>query len=413
MAQWKPYQPILSTLVEMMAPEETAEDIVARLIAGSRAAHAAVGALPHPAVLGKAQFYGGGAPVYTQQTGDTVFDPFLVTYLHNNGWVRTHEKAGVEAANLARHALVQSLGSFDQGTSIWPSAEYDFGPLAASRGDVAALGRFALGVDYATFHLCAAIDAADGPDVWPKASKPNIRRAPKSWLGRIAAATFTRWGHVRTLLVHQWTPPEPVVPLYRCAFQSLSKLTPADNQLRHLFELDSVAACRELARHVDIVAEQLKLTCQLSDAIEQKSTSEGDASAQTAEGASLASLQAAILAKAGERLTLTDAAKRLDVSRQALHKRIKSGSALGVMVGGQLIVPSAQFVKGADGCEIVAGLKRVLAHFAVSGAGDWSALQFLVEPDPMLGGIPLDHLKDGQVRAVSAAARAYLGLDEG
>ena len=45
-------------------------------------------------------------------------------------------------------------------------------------------------------------------------------------------------------------------------------------------------------------------------------------------------------------------------------------------------------------------------------SGEWSALQFLVEPDPNLAGKkPLDVLVDGHVSDVLAAARAYLDID--
>lgn len=125
-------------------------------------------------------------------------------------------------------------------------------------------------------------------------------------------------------------------------------------------------------------------------------------------------IQTALLERAGERLTLTEAAERLKITRQALHKKIKGDAALGLMIGETFVVPSAQFVTGDSGTRVVAHLKDVLTLFSKSGAGGWSALQYLIEPDPALGGaVPLDLLKIGDVATVVASARGYLGLDEG
>ena len=111
-------------------------------------------------------------------------------------------------------------------------------------------------------------------------------------------------------------------------------------------------------------------------------------------------------------LSLRQAAERLGMTHQNLHKRIGSNSALGVMRGRQLVIPSVQFVESKDGVKILPELRQVLRLFAEASAGTWTALQYLTEHDPVLGATPIEILKAGGVDAATAAARAYLGLDE-
>ena len=101
----------------------------------------------------------------------------------------------------------------------------------------------------------------------------------------------------------------------------------------------------------------------------------------------------------------------LGVTRQALHKRIKAGTALGMMDGEELVLPKLQFVSSGEKVRLVKGLGEVISLFERSGG--WSALQFLVEKDPNLAAAPIEALNAGKVEAVVAAARAYLSLDEG
>jgi hypothetical protein len=98
------------------------------------------------------------------------------------------------------------------------------------------------------------------------------------------------------------------------------------------------------------------------------------------------------------------------MSRQAVHKRIKAGTILGLMDGAELVLPRGQFVQIGSGFRPALGLGDILVHFAV--AGPWSALQFLVEADPNLGDVPLRVLTEGRIDAVVDAAKAYLGIDE-
>lgn len=119
-----------------------------------------------------------------------------------------------------------------------------------------------------------------------------------------------------------------------------------------------------------------------------------------------------LLQRAGGGLSLTEAAKLLGTSRQALHKRVKSGSALGMMEGDELVLPKFQFVEKHDRTSILDGLAKVIKLFDASRAGRWSALQFLIEQDPNLAMAPVDVLKTGEVQQVANAAAAYLDVDE-
>jgi uncharacterized protein YidB (DUF937 family) len=62
---------------------------------------------------------------------------------------------------------------------------------------------------------------------------------------------------------------------------------------------------------------------------------------------------------------------------------------------------------------IVGGLGKVIEPFIASGAGHWSALQFMVDIEPNLGLSPLEALKSGvDSTRIARLADAYLGLDE-
>jgi hypothetical protein len=160
---------------------------------------------------------------------------------------------------------------------------------------------------------------------------------------------------------------------------------------------------------VDAYADQLALATDLAETL----AVEEDDATKAVDQARLSTIQERLLGQAGERLSLTGAARRLGISRQALHKKIKNDTALGLMVGDTFVVPSAQFVEDDGGTHVASHLRDVLSLFSGSGAGTWSALQFLIEPDPVLGEVPLDMLKAGKHEQVVAITRAYLGLDEG
>ncbi|PWE53725.1 hypothetical protein DEM27_24625 [Metarhizobium album] len=282
--------------------------------------------------------------------------------------------------------------------------------LERQRPDVASLARFAHRVELATFHMCVAFEQAGIRDFYVEfESIQPKRRAKLSWFTWLADSTFSRFKVLRQALMYEWTPPAEVEGLTYSAFHSLCDLTPASSHsLKQLFFIRREHAIKSLVKQLDLTAgliqDALALAADAEHEISDKAH-EDDANR-------LAANQAQVLAQAGEALGLREAASRLGMSHQNLHKRVGSGSALGLMRDRELIVPSAQFVESADGVKIVPDLRRVLSLFEESKAGNWSALQFLVEPDPVVGGKPLDALKGGNVELVIRAARAYLGLDE-
>ena len=123
---------------------------------------------------------------------------------------------------------------------------------------------------------------------------------------------------------------------------------------------------------------------------------------------------AEMLRRAGGGLSLTEAAQRLKVTRQRVHKRIQDGTVLGMaLTDGTLVVPAFQIDKR-DGAEtVLSGLDLAIRPFIAAGEGGWSALQWILDPDPNLGMSPLEALQAGRSNDVARAARAYVGIDEG
>jgi len=125
-----------------------------------------------------------------------------------------------------------------------------------------------------------------------------------------------------------------------------------------------------------------------------------------------AAAYAALLAAAGGGFSLAEAAEALAISRQAMHALISSGRALGMMHGDRIVVPRLQFRSHGGRSEILPGIDRIARLFEETKAGPWAALQFLTEPDPNLGTLPIAALRAGQIAAVEHAARALLRIDE-
>jgi hypothetical protein len=282
--------------------------------------------------------------------------------------------------------------------------------LERERSDVASVARFGHRVECASFHLYVAFRKAlvDDFELSPSRNVVKPTHGISIWYCSLVNTTFNRYRDLRRALLHKWTPPAEAEPLTSNAFRILSEITPAETQLRNLFEQDRPRAFHELVRHLDIVAEQLKAAIELATDLEAIKADD----TPSPEQAQVKAVQLDILGKAGKALSLTEAAKELGVSRQALHKRIGFGSALGLMHGSELVVPDAQFVSKDDKLGIVDGLSAIVSLFDTSGAGRWSTLQFLTEIDPLLQRAPLDVLKEGDRDAVIRAARAYLSLDE-
>jgi hypothetical protein len=127
-----------------------------------------------------------------------------------------------------------------------------------------------------------------------------------------------------------------------------------------------------------------------------------------------AKLANTLIGKAGGAFTLVEAAEALQISERAMQQWLQAGMVLGVILACETLLPKLQFTDADDTgkLSVLHGIGRVTKAFQTAKAGSWSALQFLLEPDPNLAAVPIEALRTGQVTAVEHAARAYLGMDE-
>ncbi len=198
------------------------------------------------------------------------------------------------------------------------------------------------------------------------------------------------------------------------AFKMLLELTPAGPPLLVLANRDRKRAYEELAKHMELVCRQFEAAATLADSLISPEPARSAApKAEEPAHAGFPAARDALLDRAGGALTLTEAAKRLGISRQALHKRISAGTALGMMVDDEIVVPSLQIATRDDRPAILGGIGDVTKLFKSAEAGPWMALQFLVDPDPNLGKAPVESLQQGEIKPVIAAAKAHLRCDEG
>lgn len=120
--------------------------------------------------------------------------------------------------------------------------------------------------------------------------------------------------------------------------------------------------------------------------------------------------QTRLLRSAGGSLSPAAAAGKFGVSLDSLRERIADGRVLGLMLGTEPAIPKAQFALAGDK-EAMAAHAAVVSLFDETGAGRWSALQFLTETDPNLRETPLEALRKGRAAETIAAANAYLGVE--
>ncbi len=255
----------------------------------------------------------------------------------------------------------------------------------------------------------AFLEAAVSDFRTPSIRHRSNRRRPSSssWYEQAISTCLVRSQEVRNALLHRWQPTPRAERLAINAFVLLTDLTPARTELLRLCRYDRPRAFSELAKHLDLVTDQFRLSAHLLAEVEA-----GEPATLAGEQR-FADTNAALLERAGGGVSLTEGAELLGTTRQALHKRIKAGSALGMMQGTELVLPRVQFVTAGNRTRLIEGLSQVVTLFDEAQAGGWSALQFLIEPDPNLGGVPIRILSEGRVDAAVSAARAYLGLDEG
>jgi hypothetical protein len=281
----------------------------------------------------------------------------------------------------------------------------------AAKSELAFLSRFAERIVVASIFWGGAFAQAKVNDFKPSRRPPIFRSRGHEggWHATIANTVFKLFWELRDALVHKWAPSAAAQPLARHAFRLLAELTPANATLNRIYAIDPERAFLALASQLDVLAKQVELSMRLvADLVAAETSDEAAANEER-----LADIQNAILSEAGETLGLAAASGRLGMSRQNLHQRIRRGSAIGVLENGEILVPVNQFITVNGKERIVGGLGKVIEPFIASGAGHWSALQFMVDIEPNLGLSPLEALKSGvDSTRIARLADAYLGLDE-
>ncbi|WP_246763771.1 hypothetical protein [Rhizobium bangladeshense] len=263
------------------------------------------------------------------------------------------------------------------------------------------LALFSSRIEQGAILLSAALIEGAMGHYRPRHARARINR-PRSWLDSLVISCRDRAADVREALQFEWEPTGRAAELALDAFKTLSELTQTSWELQKLCQTDRPRAFHALARHLELATQQFELNARLVaevEAIESPSPASDR----------LNDVQTDLLTRAGGGLSLTAVADRLGISRQALHKRAKTGSALALMQGTELVLPLAQWVSTGKSLTWIDGLPKVLKLFKT--AGGWSALQFLIEQDPNLGTTPRLALIDGRVDDVVSAAEAYLGIE--
>jgi hypothetical protein len=252
----------------------------------------------------------------------------------------------------------------------------------------------------ANVHIAATILSADHY-IAPSRPRGQVVKAGQGtlWGHKILNTAAERLYEIKAVTARPGS--SPPKPTDKVAFVQLASLAPAMAQegLLVLHDQNRPQAWQELVRQVELLLQQIAAT--LDVALE--------ANPVAAKANPKAALDR-LLKNAGGALTVTEAARKLGITRQALHKKVHLGNALGMMLGDVIVLPKIQFDRRAG---VLPGIDTVAKPFLETGAGPYSALQFLVEVDPNLGQRPIDALKEGKVEAVSQAARAYLSMDEG
>lgn len=258
-------------------------------------------------------------------------------------------------------------------------------------------------INHAAILLSAAFEEADVSDFHlPPTRRASRVKATQRWYDTLVDTSVHRSREVRNALAHRWTPRGRAERLWGDAFVVLCDMTQARYELMFLYTQDRGRASIELAKHLEVATQQFELSAHLLADVE--------GGAETSDEQRFAQLRATLLERAGGGVSLTQGAELLGMTRQALHKRIKAGSALGMMEEDEIVLPRLQWIEREGKTAFVPGLSDIVRLF--DRAGGWSALQFLLDPDPNLAQTPIEALKAGRNDEAIAAARAFLGLDE-
>lgn len=320
-------------------------------------------------------------------------------------WARDVDRQlGAEHYDLHHRAHEENWRHLISGQTSWPTSDLSVSPT------LQLLAVFNVRIHSAALLMSAAFHEAAVTDFdFPKLRQGTRHRqkARRSWYRHIVDDCLVVSKEVRNALVHHWQPNPRAERLAIDAFVMLSDLTPVRTELLRMCRYDRPRAFSELAKHVDLAIDQFRLSADLLAEVEATSPQ-----IETSDEQRFVDISASLLERAGGGISLTEGAKLLGVSRQALHKRVKSGSALGMMRGDELTLPKFQFVTEQGDTRIIEGLSKIVTLFDKSGAGRWSALQFLLDKDPNLMDVPGRVLAEGRIDDVVASARAYLDAGE-
>jgi hypothetical protein len=111
-----------------------------------------------------------------------------------------------------------------------------------------------------------------------------------------------------------------------------------------------------------------------------------------------------LLRRAGGALSAEEAARSLEMTREAVDEWRRAGLLLAIPEGSDWRYPACQFQQS----DVVPGLAEVVRGLAA--AGPWVTLDFLLAPDTVLGGrTPLQALRKGDRDAVLRLVRASRG----
>lgn len=108
-----------------------------------------------------------------------------------------------------------------------------------------------------------------------------------------------------------------------------------------------------------------------------------------------------LLEEAGPMLTIGQVAEALGKTKQAVHKRLQSGSLFGIMSKGEFRIPAWQIRER----EVIPGIGKVINHLDTT---EWGKMLFLHSENMQLGGRkPMDLILAGDVDSVAAVASSF------
>ncbi|MBS0363669.1 MAG: hypothetical protein JSR98_20025 [Proteobacteria bacterium] len=273
---------------------------------------------------------------------------------------------------------------------------------ASRTTDIRFLARLNGRVNEAAILVSVALANSGIADFHPTAMSTPSVAGVSSWPRAVVEGSLQRLGELRNAFQQPWLPVGDQDGLIREAFVLLAGLTPTPALLIDFFDSDPDDARQALDAYLAILEGQVRLVARLAARDDRKMPTVASAA-----------VPSDVLAEAGELLSLSQAAKRLGLTRQALHTRVKKRQVLALMQRKNLLLPAFQFVSHGSQIAVVEGLKDVIAPFLKSGGADAvAALRFLQTYHTELGATPANALRQGRrTEVVRAAVRTAAGDD--